>query len=58
MKNEVDRIAKFVRSHPGFYVSHDDRGVVAQVDCVDAEGEYREYATLTTMQAARDWLGY
>lgn len=58
--NNIEAIARFVRSHPGFYVSHNDRGVVAVGECVDVNtGEqWSEYLTLLTMQGARDWLGY
>ena len=55
----TERIARFVRSHEGFYVGHDGHGVVIAIDVIDRDGSrWTEYQTVLTMAGAREALGY
>jgi len=63
---KIERLARFIRSHPGFYICHHARGVVVAVECVQVDDtpqipkgtEWSEYQTVLTMAGAREALGY
>jgi len=56
----IERVARFVQSHPGFYVSHNARGVTLQIEMVQVStGEqWTEYQTVWSIVGAREALGY
>jgi hypothetical protein len=55
----MERVANFVKSHPGFYVSHNDRGVTLRIEAIDRNGErWFEYQTVWSIRGAREALGY
>jgi hypothetical protein len=55
----LERVVAFVKMHPGFYVGHTDEHVVIAVEWVDRDGNRgTDYETASTIQAARDILGY
>jgi len=58
--NNLERIIRFVQSHPGFYAGHTNEHVVIAVGWVNsATGECGiDYETASTIQAARSILGY
>ena len=55
----IQRVVQFVQSHPGFYCSHDDHGVVLQIEAVDRSGDrWTEYMSVWSIAGAREALGY
>jgi hypothetical protein len=60
MERDVERVANFVKSHPGFYVSHNNRGVILQIECLDVDTRERwvEYQSVWSIRGAREALGY
>jgi hypothetical protein len=57
--NVIDRVVAFVKSHPGFYVDHTAEHVVIAINWSDRDGNRgTDYETASTIQAARDILGY
>jgi len=57
-KQELARIARFVRAHPGHYAGHHSRGVVIQIEAIQDGEMWIEYQTVWTMEGAREALGY
>lgn len=57
---QIERVARFVGSHPGFYAGHNGRGVVIQVESVqvDTGEQWTEYCSVWSIRGARDVLGY
>lgn len=59
MNPQIERVACFVQSHPGFYVTHNDRGVTLQIEVLDRDGStWHEYASVWSIAGARKVLGY
>lgn len=57
--SQIDKVARFVQTHPGFYVSHDERIVTIAVGVIERNGlAWTQYFTASTMKEARDVLGY
>lgn len=54
MQAQIERVARFVQSHPGFYVSHNERGVTLQIEAVQVStGErWTEYQTVWSVAPA------
>jgi len=55
----MDRLANWSKSHPGFYVSHNERGVTLQIEVIDRDGNLEiETLSVWNIEGARISLGY
>jgi hypothetical protein len=56
----MEHVARFVQSHPGFYVTHNDRGVTLAIEVLNTRTGERwiELQTVWSIRGARIALGY
>lgn len=60
INDQVERIARFIKSHPGFYVSHNEHGVTLQIEVLHTVTRETWIETLSvwSMAGAREALCY
>jgi hypothetical protein len=60
MQTQIERVARFIQSHPGFYVSHNERGATLQIEVVQLNtgARWTEFQTVWSVRGAREALGY